>query len=301
MQKIIPHLWFNTEAIKAAEFYTSVFGGNSKISERIIIKDTPSGETELVSFNLLDYSIMAISAGPHFKLNPSISFVLTFDAIKDRNAANKLDYFWEKLSKDGNILMPIDEYFFSKKFGWVEDKFGLSWQLILVEDETNERNFITPALMFVNEVYARAEEATDFYISIFNNSKRGVLKRYSSGMEPNKEGTILYTDFMLENQWFIAMDNGWQHDFNFNEAFSFIVTCETQDEIDYFWERLSSIPEAEQCGWVKDKYGISWQIIPIEFFEMIRNGTPKQIEQVFKVILKMRKLEINQLREAFLS
>ena len=95
-------------------------------------------------------------------------------------------------------------------------------------------------------------------------------------MEPDQEGTIMFADFMLENQWFAAMDSAQAHQFNFNEAISFMVYCDTQEEIDEYWEKLSAVPEAEQCGWLKDGYGVSWQIVPTAMNEMMSKGTPEQ-------------------------
>ena len=145
----------------------------------------------------------------------------------------------------------------------------------------------------------KAEEATDFYLSVFKDAKRGAIARYPSGMEPDKEGTVMFTDFMLEGQWFTAMDSAHKHDFAFNEAVSLMVECDTQKEIDYFWEKLSAVPEAEQCGWLKDKYGVSWQITPTEMDEMMLKGTPEQIKRVTQAFLKMKKFDLAELRRAY--
>jgi predicted 3-demethylubiquinone-9 3-methyltransferase (glyoxalase superfamily) len=255
-------LWLDKEAKEAAEFYTFVFKG-SKITNITTLHDTPSGDCDVVSFELSGQPFMAISAGPHFKFNPSVSFIVNFDPSKDKRARESLDMLWDKLSQGGTALMELGEYPFSKRYGWVQDKYGLSWQLILSDPKGEERPFIIPSLMFVGAVCGKAEEATEFYMSVFKHSKRGIVARYPKGMEPDKEGTIMFTDFMLENQWFAAMDSARDHNFTFNEAISFMVYCDTQDEIDYYWDRLSAIPEAEQCGWLKDKYGLSWQIVPV--------------------------------------
>jgi predicted 3-demethylubiquinone-9 3-methyltransferase (glyoxalase superfamily) len=298
MQKIIPHLWYDKEAKEAAEFYTSIFP-DSKIESATTIHDTPSGDTDIVSFNILGYSFMAISAGPIFKINPSISFMVNFDPSKDKDAKMKMDQVWEKLSEGGKALMPLDKYPFSEHYGWIEDKYGVSWQLIFTNPDGEERPNIIPSLMFVKDNAGKAEEATDFYISIFKNAKRGMISRYPTGMEPEIEGNIMFTDFMLENQWFAAMDSRQDHKFNFTEAISLIVKCDDQEEIDYFWKKLSAVPESEQCGWLKDKYGVSWQITPREMDEMMSNGTPEQVERVTKAFLAMKKFDIEKLKEAY--
>lgn len=298
MQKIIPHLWFDKEAKEAATFYASVFR-NANVTHIGTLPDTPSGNADIVSFEIAGYEFMAISAGPYFKLNPSISFMLNFDPSKDEGAEAYQNALWEKLSEGGKALMPMQEYPFSKRYGWIEDKFGVSWQLILTDPNGEDRPFIVPSLLFVGDVCGKAEEAGDFYLSVFKNSKRGALARYTGGMEPDKEGTVMFSDFTLEGQWFTAMDSALKHDFAFSEAISLIVQCNTQEEIDYYWEKLSAVPEAEQCGWVKDKFGVSWQITPTRMSEMMREGSPEQIKRVTEAFLKMKKFELAQLEAAY--
>jgi predicted 3-demethylubiquinone-9 3-methyltransferase (glyoxalase superfamily) len=153
--------------------------------------------------------------------------------------------------------------------------------------------------MFVGDKCGKAEEAINFYLSVFKNSKQGLIARYPQGMEPDKEGTIMFSDFMLENQWFAAMDSAREHKFSFNEAISFMVYCDTQEEIDYYWDKLTAVPDAEQCGWLKDKYGLSWQIVPREMDETMSKGTPEQIARVTKAFLKMKKFDLAELEKAY--
>lgn len=297
-QKIIPHLWFDKEAKEAAKFYSSIFP-ESKVISTTTLHNTPSGDSDIVSFELAGYQFMAISAGPLFKINPSVSFFLNFDPSRDKNARNNLDSLWDKLSQGGTVLMPLDKYPFSERYGWIQDKYGLSWQLTLSNPEGEERPFIIPSLMFVGKVCGKAEEAINFYLTVFKDSKKGVTARYSKGMEPDKEGTLMFADFMLENQWFTAMDSAREHLFAFNEAVSLMVFCDSQEEIDYYWERLSAVPEAEQCGWLKDKYGVSWQVTPTMLHEMMKNGTREQIDRVTQAFLPMKKFDIAKLKEAY--
>ena len=298
MQKIVPHLWFDKEAKEAASFYTSVFP-KSKIVNTTVLHDTPSGDCDIVSFELSGYRFMAISAGPLFTINPSISFFLNFDPSRDKNAREHLDALWEKLSPGGKALMPLQEYPFSKHYGWIQDKYGVSWQLILTDPAGEERPFIVPSLLFVGDVCGKADEAIDHYMSVFKDSKRGIRASYPKGKEPDKEGTLMFADFLLEKQWFAAMDSAHAHKFAFNEAISFIVHCDTQDEIDYFWGKLSAVPASEQCGWLKDKYGISWQIVPTAMDEMMIKGTKDQIVRVTRAFLQMKKFDIAELQKAY--
>ena len=128
-QKITPNLWFDKEAVEAAEFYTSIFPDSGRtFTSRI--KDTPSGDCDIVSFELMGYEFRAISAGPHFKPNPSISFIVNFDPKYDKDARKRIDEIWDKLSEGGKILMSLDTYSFSERYGWIQDKYGVSWQIL---------------------------------------------------------------------------------------------------------------------------------------------------------------------------
>lgn len=297
-QIIVPHLWYDKEAKEASEFYVSIFP-DSKITDVTTIHDTPSGDSDIVSFTLWGQNFMAISAGPFFKINPSVSFIVNFDPSREKDAREKIDEVWDKLSEGGTVLMPLDKYPYSERYGWIQDKYGLSWQLMLTNPEGEERPALVPSLLFVGDKCGKAEEATNFYLSIFKNAKQGLIAYYPKGMEPDKEGTIMFSEFSLENQWFAVMESAHEHNFSFNEAISFMVYCDTQEEIDYYWERLSAVPEAEQCGWLKDKFGVSWQIVPSEMDEMMNKGTPEQRARLTKAFLKMKKFDLEELQKAY--
>ena len=297
MQKIVPHLWFDKEAKEAAEFYVSAFGNGSEVKHVSTLHNTPSGDCDIVSFDLCGYSFMSISAGPLFKINPCISFMLNFDPSKDNNARKNLDALWEKLSKGGTPLMPIDKYPFSNRYGWIQDKYGVSWQLILTKPEGEPRPFVIPSLMFTGDRTGQAGEAIDFYVSLFKDSKRGFSAPYPPGAAPEKDAKLMFAEFMLERQWFTAMDSGHMHTFDFNEAISLMVHCKDQKEIDDYWGKLSAVPESEQCGWLKDKYGVSWQIVPADLDAMMR-GDQEQVDRVTQAFLKMKKFDLAALKKA---
>lgn len=305
MQKVIPHLWFDKEAQEAAKFYASIFP-QSKITNATKLHNTPSGDADVISFELWNQKFMAISAGPYFKFNPSLSFIVNFDPLlfgssstRDQEAKEKIDIVWNKLLEGGKVLMPIDKYPFSERYGWVQDKYDLSWQLILTNPEGEPRPPIIPSLLFVGKKCGKAEEAINFYLKVFKNSKMGGLYRYEKGQEPDKEGTVMFADFMLEDSWFSAMDSAQEHKYDFNEAISFLVNCDDQDEIDYYWKKLSAVPASEQCGWLKDKYGVSWQITFSEMHEMMNTGTREQVDQLTQAFMPMKKLDIAKLKRAY--
>ncbi len=290
-QKITPNLWFDKEAKQAAQFYISIFK-DSKIKETLTIKDTPSGDSDLVTIELSGQEFMLISAGPFFKLNPSISFMVMCTTKEETQE------LYRQLSDGGQILMEFGSYLFSELYGWVNDKYGISWQ-IMYSNNASIKQKIVPKLMFSGNVAGKIQEAIEFYISIFHNSALGSVSRYGKGQEPDAEGTIAHATFTLENQEFAAMDSAFPHYFGFNEALSFIVHCKDQQEIDYYWNKLSADPKAEICGWLKDKYGVSWQITPDVLSEMLKDVDETKRKRVTEAFLKMKKLDIAALERAY--
>ncbi len=291
MQKIVPHLWYDKEAKEAAELYTAVFPG-SKITNITTLHDTPSGSADIVSFELAGQAFMAISAGPYFKFNPSVSFLVACSTLEE------VDAYWKVLSEGGMALMELGEYPFSARFGWTQDRYGLSWQILHMGNNPIQQK-ITPFMMFVGPACGKAEEAVNFYTSVFHRSKVNDILRYGKGEEPDQEGTAKQLPFQLEGQQFIAMDSAHEHNFGFNEAVSLMVYCADQQEIDYYWNLLTAVPEAEQCGWLKDKYGLSWQITPAAMDEMMQNGTQAQIDRLTQAFLPMKKFDLAKLKEAY--
>jgi predicted 3-demethylubiquinone-9 3-methyltransferase (glyoxalase superfamily) len=151
---------------------------------------------------------------------------------------------------------------------------------------------ITPFLWFDD----RAEEAAEFYTSLFNNSKILNMSRYGEG-GPGAPGSVMTVSFQIEGQEFTALNGG--PVFNFNEAISFYISCETQEEVDHLWEKLSEGGEKGQCGWLKDKYGVSWQIVPTALIEMLGDRDAEKARRVTQAMLKMGKLDIAALRRAY--
>lgn len=295
MQKITPHLWFDQQAREAAEFYVSLLP-DSRVTSVTTLFGTPSGDCDLVCFELAGLPFMAISAGPLFKFNPSVSFQMKCSSKEE------VDARWEQLSPGGKVLVPLGTYPYSARYGWVEDKYGLSWQVMHASGDALIQR-ITPVLTFVGDVCGKTEEAINFYVSVFKSAaeqetKAQVLARYGKGEEPDQEGTVRYAQFSLHGQEFGAMDSAREHKFAFNEAISFLVPCDTQEEIDYFWENLSADPGAGQCGWLKDKYGLSWQIAPTIMQELLGSDDKKRIERVTGAFLKMKKFDIGALKQA---
>ena len=295
-QKIIPHLWFDKNAEEAVKFYTSLFKGGKILNTTRYteagkdIHGMDAGEVMTVNFQIEGYNLIALNGGPLFKFTPAISFMVNC-TTKD-----EVDDLWSKLSVGGTALMPLDAYPFSERYGWIQDTYGLTWQLIYT-DKIPQRK-IVPSLMFAGEQAGKAEEAMNFYISLFEDSRVGQIARYGADQAPDTEGTVMYADFTLAGQIFAAMDSAQAHAFTFNEAISLLVTCKDQEEIDHFWNALSAVPESEQCGWLKDRYGVSWQIAPEGMEQILNTSDTEKARKAMDAVLSMKKFDIAKLKEA---
>lgn len=292
-------LWFDSQAEEAARFYTSVFP-QSEIgtilrygTEGFEFHGRPAGSVMLVEFELSGEKFVAINGGPLFTFNPSISYFVVCETMEET------DRIWNKLSDGGTVLMPYQKYDWSEKYGWVSDKYGLSWQISYGKiSDVGQK--ITPSFLFVGEQAGRAQEAIDFYTSLFENSKvQGVAKQPAGGQEP--EGNVAHAQFTLAGQTFMIMESALpEHKFQFNEAISIIINCETQKEIDYYWEALTADGGVESnCGWVKDKFGVSWQVDSAELGRMLKDPDKEKVKRVTNAFLHMKKFDVAKLREAF--
>lgn len=290
MQKIVPHLWFDTQALEAAELYVSLFE-DSKIINTAMLYDTPSGDAQTVEFQLAGFEFAAISAGPYFKFNPAVSLMVACETKEE------VDRLYHVLIEGGSELMPLGTYDFSRWYAWIRDRYGLNWQIMLVEN-INEHKRIRPCLLFGMEECGKAQEAMDYYAGVFADSKVGYVNHYHEGEAHDPRAKINYAEFEILGLELILMDHGYGGDATFNEAISFMIPCEDQKEIDYYWEKLSYVKEAEACGWVKDQFGLSWQIIPKAMSEILSNGTDQELERVTKAFLGMKKFDIAALEKA---
>jgi predicted 3-demethylubiquinone-9 3-methyltransferase (glyoxalase superfamily) len=256
------------------------------------ITDTPSGDCDIVSFELLGQPFQAISAGPLFDFTPAISFLVRCQTTE------QVDALWNELSAAGAPLMPLDSYPFSERYGWTADRFGLSWQ-VMHDNRGQIDQAIVPTLMFVGDVCGKAEEAAGHYASVFPNSRVDHVQRYGEGEAPDQPGTVRHLYLDLDGYKLAAMDSAREHDFGFNEAISLMVECDTQEEIDRYWAGLSAVPESEQCGWLKDRFGVSWQVTPAALDDMLSRGTEEQVARVTQAFLQMTKFDLAELNRAY--
>ena len=289
MQKIVPFLWLDHQAEEAAKFYTSLFD-KSKITGTTRFGEAgpgPRGSVMTASFRLEGQEFTALNGGPVFAFTPAVSFFVTC-----RTEA-EADTLWRELSKGGKILMELARYPFSEKFGWVSDRYGVSWQLNLA----GRQKKITPFFMFVGQQHGKAEEAMKSWASKFENSAVAQVERYPEGM-PEPAGTVMHGRFSLAGQEFMAMDSAREHAFTFTPAISFYVNCESQEEVDGFWEKLSAGGKKGQCGWLEDRYGVSWQVVPTVLPKLLADKDPARSKRVVEAMLKMTRLDIRTLQEA---
>lgn len=291
-QKITPCLWFDTHTEEAIKLYSSCFNGVKMVS----IKRYPDGYTEgplagmegkvlTAIFELAGQRFMALDGGPTFKFTPAISFFVNCETTAE------VDHLWATLSEGGTILMPLQAYPFSEKFGWTADRFGVNWQINLGPRAQK----ITPFLMFVGEQHGKAQEALHFYQSLFSNS--GTERVQDEDATPEANATQ-QTVFQLHGQDFMALDSSFDHAFTFNEALSLYIECDSQAEVDHFWHALSAHPQAEQCGWLKDRYGVSWQVVPSVLSEFLEDLDPEKARRAMDAMMQMKKIDIAALEQA---
>ena len=220
------------------------------------------------------------------KINPSISFFY--------NAANEaeIDRIWASLSEGGKVMMPLNAYPWSSKYGWVADRFGVNWQLMLDHDSGDK---VYPSMMFTGDNNGKAAEAIAYYTSIFPDSKSIIQSPYGEG-GADVASHLNYAQFQLNNQAFGAMDSSHMHEFAFNEGVSHVLVLDTQEEIDSYWDQLTAGGSPGKCGWLKDRYGVSWQIVPSCLGKFMTN--PKTAPKATYAFLQMSKFIIADLEKA---
>ena len=303
MQAIIPNIWCTRNAQEAGEFYAGIFDkASSYVEARYPETDLPefqrsfAGAPQVVGLEIDGTRLTLINAGDEFRPNPALSFMLNFDPLmwdgSDTRARQYFDRVWERLSDGGEILMPLGKYGFSARYGWVQDRYGVSWQLILTDPNGEPRPFLMPVLLFGGEAQNRANEAVDFYLDVFDGSQLGRRELYGESHEavttqgPVTPESVLFSDFRLGEQWFVAMDSAVAQPVSFTAGVSLEVRCRDQGEIDRLWNALSAVPAAEQCGWLSDRFGVSWQIVPEHIDELMqRPGAYAKILQMKRIVI----------------
>jgi predicted 3-demethylubiquinone-9 3-methyltransferase (glyoxalase superfamily) len=281
-EKITPCLWFNGNAPEAASLYCSVFAGARIVAQSAIV-------TEI---NISGQSITLLDGGPKYQPNPSISFYYICEEPEELNRV------WNAFSKEGTVMMALDKYPWGEKYGWVTDKYGISWQLALGKlSDVGQR--LTPCLLFTGKQYGYADDAINHYTSIFKNTGLDGILRYGANELPDTEGKVKHAQLMLEGQKFMLMESAQAHQFSFSEGVSLTVHCETQEEIDHYWNKLTEKGEESMCGWLKDRFGVSWQIVPVILDKIMSD--PARANKAARAFMGMRKLVIEDIVNASIS
>ncbi len=296
MHKIRASIWLDNQAEAAADFYAATFPG-ARITATIRYPEAgreihggEPGSVLTVDLDIAGFCMTLLNGGPHFRPNPSISFFYHCETDAE------VDRIWSAMVPGGTTHMELGSYPWSPRYGWLSDRYGVSWQII-VDPDASER--IVPSLLFVGDRCGQAEDAMRHYTEVFRDAAIGEIYRYESGQDPEREGTVMHGQFRLEGQPFVAADSAADHDFAFSEGVSLVVDALTQEEIDYYWQSLSAVVDSEQCGWLKDHYGVSWQIYPVtEMNEFLSLPDRNVVNRVMDAMLAMKKIDLAVLRSA---
>lgn len=283
MEKIYPCLWLDNQAQEAAKFYTTVFEKGAINDTQYYLDDLhkPKGSVLTVDLTLANQRFILLNGGSDFKITPAISFFV------DCETKEELEALWHALLEGGFALMPLQTYPFSEYFGWVQDRFGVTWQLAL----SNIPQRISPAVMFANEKFGQAKQAMTQWLSLFPRSE--ILLEVPDG--ENLQQAL----FTLNDMPFRVMDSPGKHDFGFTMGISFCVDCEDQAEIDYLWENLTQDGKEWDCGWLEDRYGVAWQIEPANWVHLVDTSHPERAQAVTNELYKMKKIDIARLEAVY--
>lgn len=298
MSKFATCLWFDSCAEEAVRFYTTVFDRAEIKSMSYYggvgqdVHHREKGSLMTITCCLDGLELMGLNGGPAYSLSPALSLYVSC------SQDSVVESLYARLSESGSVLMALDRYPFSEKYAWVTDRFGASWQLNVSGRPEESEQRVAPCLMFTNQHQGRAEEAIELYTSIFEDSRVGYLHKYEEG--ELKPGLVKHASFTLSGQRFIAMDSPIDHQFTFSPAESLIVRCDSQDEIDYLWEKLTADGgRPDHCGWLTDRFGVSWQIVPRVIEEMLTCQDEARKDRVLSALMRMIKLEVGELEKAF--
>ncbi len=302
MQRIVPCISFNDQAEQAVRFYTSLFE-DSQIEQVLRythvgqeIHQHHSGSVMSIGFKIADYRMLAVNGGPKIKLNPSISLAVTL------NSTNEINDLWHRLIDGGRTLMPLNRYPFNERYGWLTDKFGLSWQISLDPPDPVTHQIIAPSLLFSGHLHGSAETALKDLVKLFPNSRIATTDHYENkprSYEYTAPGTLIERKAYLDNECIKAINTPLNHNFTFNEAFSLQILCNNQTDIAHYWHALTADPTAEHAGWLKDRHGISWQVVPRILSELLADPDLKKNRAVLQQVLSMKKLDIAPIIEAY--
>lgn len=289
MQRIVPNIWCQGSANDVGNFYAATFPDTSmEVTAFYPEEDLPdfqkdfAGQPLVVDVTVSGYQLRLINAGGEFRPTPAISFIINMDPSAhggEELTRGEIMRMWDALADGGQVRMALGEYPHSLLYGWVEDRFGVNWQLMLTDPAGEPRPLVVPQLLFTG-ADVQAQQAIELYTRRLPDSSPGMV------VPQGDSGGVMYAEFTLAGQRFSAMDGGTIHDFTFSPGLSLEVDCTDQEEIDSLWEALSAVPEAEQCGWLVDRFGVSWQIVPVNMGELMqRPGAYQRMLGMKKIVI----------------
>lgn len=268
----MPCFWYDSDSAGAAALYLQAFGTGH------IVETTPISTI----WELYGRRLMGINGGPRYRPNGSLSLFV------QRSAEEEVRGAFETLAQDGQVFMPLSPKEWSPLYGWVQDRYGVNWQI--AQGRVDAADFtLMPALTFFGAQAGRAKEAMELYTSIFSSSTVDEL-------HTGEDGRIMFAAAHLGGQTVAFMDGPDSQDIPFSEGASLSVACETQVEIDYFWDRLVEGGRESRCGWLVDRFGVSWQIVPAVLGALMSN--PERAQRVVAAFLPMNKLDLETLLNA---
>lgn len=285
MPTITPFLWHDNTAEAALELYSAAFPGAQLLNSGRL----GGADSQLTSaaLQVLNQQLILFNGGPDFKPTPAFSFTVSAESPET------IQHLWQVLGNGGSILMDLAEYPFAELFGWTADRFGFNWQLI----QRDGPEQITPSLMFINQNFGAGDRAIELYTGLFPNSGIDAISRFPEG-SPDA-GKIMTSAFHLAGSPFAIQENSFSHQFGFSEATSLMVLCADQAEVDHYWDGLTARGGAPgRCGWLKDPFGVSWQIVPERMLELFGDPDPEVSRRAQQAMLGMNKLVIADLEAA---
>lgn len=293
-ERIVPCVWMDDQAEEAAAFYSSVFSSGKPLGTSHYPEEgsNPSGKAPgsvvTVEVDIEGQRFTLLNGGPQFRPNPSVSFFVS------TGSAAEVDRLHAALAQGGQDLMPLGTYPWSERYAWVQDRFGVSWQ-IMAERKPGEAA-LAPCLMFSGVVGGRAREAMEMYVKILGGEVEAAAP-YEEGEGP--AGWVKHGRFRLGDQQFVAMDAPGEHAFRFGEGISLQVLCGDQPTIDRLWAALSAGGEAGVCGWLSDRFGVRWQITPAALDKWMTSRDVAAKDRAFAALMKMKKIDIATLERAY--
>ncbi len=276
---IVPCVWCHGNAREMAEFYLGVFKNSRVLEENF----------GTVLLEIEGKQLRLLNGGNEYQPNPSISLMLRFDEV------DGVDEICQQLAEGGKLVLAPGQYSWSERYCWLNDKYGVSWQ-ILVKKYEGIYPGITHVLMFMGENFGKAYEAIQFYLSVFKDSSLELLTFYGEGQGESEE-VVEHGELMIGDSHFIFMDTSVDQEYNFSPGLSLMVNCKTQADIDYYWQALSAGGGSEgQCGWLEDKFHLSWQVTPEKMASYFAN--PATSPAVAGALMPMRKIDMAALEAA---